>query len=454
MLATSQPLFESRAGGSVFASFRHRNFRLFWFGQLVSLMGTWMQTIGQAWLVLQLTNSPMTLGLIGTVQFLPVTFLALWTGVLVDRYDKRRLVIATQTGMALLALILWALVWSGWVRLWHVFVLAVLLGILNALDIPSRQSFIVEMVGKEDLLNAIALNSSAFNGARLVGPALAGFVIDGLGVAPTFLLNAFSFGAVILGLLAMDVSALHRGGAAEVAATPSGKAGMVTPLEPRVEVERPDPHPWRAVVQAYRCVAARPAVSSVLILIAVVSTFAMNFNVSIPVLARNTLAAGASGYGVLMSAMGAGALIGSLLLAGTRRPHPSLWLGGAAGFGASLLLVALFAGYKWFWPTAVALFVAGACMITFTATSNTSIQVNVPDSLRGRVMGFYTLVFTGVTPIGSTWAGWLTGRSGAPVALAWGAGISLIAVVFINVWLRWRVRQLQKQQQQQAPAAL
>lgn len=388
------------------AALRHRNFRLFWSGQLISLIGTWMQNMAQGWLVLQLTNSPFLLGLVSAIQFTPLLVLALVAGVVADRVPKRRLLIFTQSSLMLLAFTLGILTLTGAIRYWQVLILAGLLGMVNTFDMPARQAFVVEMVGKGDLMNAIALNSSIFNAARIVGPALAGLVIGRLGMAASFLLNGASFLAVIAGLLLIRIPEKidwhHR--VAE---------GM-----------------GERIAEGLQYIRRTPVVLRTVVLMALLSIFAMNFSVLIPVLARDTLGQQAEGYGLLMSASGVGALCGAIFLAvfSSRGPSPWLLLGGAAG----LCLFQLFlAGTHSYTLALLFLGLTGWSMITFTASVNTTLQLNVPDNLRGRVMSVYSLVFGGVTPIGSLFSGSIAHLWGAPAGLAAGATIGLISLLAV-----------------------
>ena len=367
----------------------HRDFRLFWSGQLVSLIGTWMQSVGQAWLVLELTDSPFKLGLIGTLQFAPMLFLSLVAGAIADRVLKRRLILATQMALMLQAFSLAVLVWTGHVRYWHVALLAVLYGLANTLDMPVRQSFIADLVGKGDLMNAVALNSAMFNGARIVGPAAAGLLIARYGVAIAFFLNGLSFLAVIAALAAIRTEGLPR------------PSSGTTILE--------------EIVEGVRYAVKTPLIALVLSLLLSVSLFVINYNVLVPLIARDVLHEGAHGFGFLMAALGAGAVAGALALAllGGRRPPLGLLVGSAlfvSGATASLAAV------RHFGVAVFVLVVIGLGQILFTASCNTTLQVTVPDGVRGRMMSFYALVFAGVTPIGSFLIGSISETLGVPAA--------------------------------------
>ncbi|HEV8303811.1 MAG TPA: MFS transporter [Gemmatimonadales bacterium] len=391
----------------------HRNFRLFLFGQTVSLTGTWMQSIAQGWLVLQLTNSPFYVGLVSALSSLGVLLLTLYAGVVADRTDKRRMVVITQTLLMLQAFALAGLVWTRTVTVESVMALAAFLGIVNAFDIPTRQSFIVEMVGKDDLMNAIALNSSVFNATRVFGPAVAGVLIGSVGTAWCFALNGVSYLAVIGGLLAMR-------------------------LPPRV----PQPaagSAWTGIRESVAFIRSDPRVFALVVLTALFSVFGFPFLVLMPVVARDVLHAGAAGYGALTAAVGVGALLGALSIAvwSGRIPKGRTLVAGGTSFGVAL---ALFASSRSF-PLSVALVaLAGCAMILNNALTNTLLQTLVPDELRGRVMGFYSFVFVGLAPLGALQAGALAEHFGAPWAVAVGGVITALAMAAAA----WRVVELRR----------
>jgi MFS family permease len=388
----------------------HRDFRLFISGQLISLIGTWMQSVAQSWLVLELTNSPFKLGLIGTLQFGPMLGFSFLAGAIADRLPKRRVIIATQTALMLQAFALALLARSGHVQFWHVAVLAVCYGLANTLDMPTRQSFIVEMVGKDDLASAIALNSAMFNGARMIGPAVAGLLVDRFGVAPAFGLNGLSFVAVILALAAMRTEGLPR--------------------------EREGTTVRQDIAAGVRYAVGTPLVALILSLLLVVSLFVINHNVLVPLLARNVLHEGAHGFGLLMAALGIGAVVGALALAllGTSRPGLPLLITAAAMASALTLALAVIRHF----PSAVVLLaLTGLSQIVFMASCNTTLQMVVPDRLRGRIMGLYAFVFVGVTPIGSFFVGSVAEWLGTPIAYAAGGGLGLLSVLALTL-LWWR----------------
>ena len=370
-----------------FPALEHRNFRLFWLGQMVSLIGTWMQNIGQGWLVLELTNSSFLLGLISAVQFLPMMLFSLFAGVIVDRFPKRKLILFTQSSFAVTSFILATLTALKVINYWEILILALINGFLNTIDVPARQSFIIDLVGKKDLMNAIALNSAVFNAARIIGPAIAGILIGKLGYAICFYLNSASFIAVIIGLILITVEGV----------TPKLKDAKTRIIED--------------LKDGMTYIKNMPVILHTILMIAVLSTFSMNFNVLVPVFTKNVLHREATGYGLLMSAMGIGALIGALTLASIskRGVKPVYLFAGGIGLGLFQILIGIQNSYT---LTAFLLALSGWFMVTFTSSANTTIQINSTDEFRGRVMSVYSLVFGGVTPIGSMYAGTLSQRFG------------------------------------------
>lgn len=395
----------SRPSPTPFPALRHRNFRLFFLGQTTSLVGTWMQSVAQGWLVLQLTNSAYYVGLVSALGSLPVLLVSLPAGVFADRSNKRRVVVATQALALVQALVLAALIWMHRVELWHVAAAAVFLGLVNAVDIPTRQSLIFDLVGKDDLMNAIALNSSAFNAARIVGPAIGGILIGGVGIAACFFLNGVSYVAVIAGLLAMRLPAWSP--------PPLAGDGLTRFRE------------------GARFILGDRATRALVLNTALLSIFGFPYLVLMPVFARDVLHVGAAGLGFLMASVGIGAVVAALGVAtfGSRLPKGRLLVWGGPAFG---LAIAAFALTPWV-PLAVAiLVVSGGAMIANNAVTNTLLQTIVPDGLRGRVMGAYTFVFVGMAPLGAYQAGWLAGRVGVQVAVA--AGGLVCALASLALW--------------------
>lgn len=390
-----------------FSALRHRNFRLFWTGQLISLIGTWMQSTGQSWLVLQLTHNALLLGVVGALQFIPVMLFALFGGVLADLWPKRRVLLFTQSCAALQAVIMWTLVATNTVQLWHIFILAAMLGFTNALDMPTRQSFVVEMVGREDLPNAIALNSSLFNMARIVGPGIGGLIIGWFGEAPLFLANAISFIPVVAGLAMIDLHQLHapqkRTGAPEKKGT------------------------FQSLREGLHYVAHTPAVLLIIAVVGIVSLFGINFNVTLPLFADNVLNIGPQGFGFISSAFGLGSLFSALWLAwNNNKPTIGGMLINAILFG---VFEALFAISHWYILSLALIALVGFTQIAFAATANTALQTVTPHHLRGRIMSVYMVVFAGSTPIGNLFTGVLAHAYGAPISLLAGAVLSFIAAV-------------------------
>jgi len=383
---------------AAFRALRHRNFRLFASGQLVSLIGTWMQTVAQSWLVYRMTGSALLLGTVGFASQIPVFLVSPVGGLVADRYDRRQIVMATQAASMALAGVLGLLTLGGHVRVWHVMTISAALGVVNAFDIPARQSFLVEMVGKVDLMNAIALNSSMFNGARVVGPGVAGLLVAVLGEGWCFMLNALSYVAVLVGLAMMKIA-------------PRGREAHEPPIE--------------ALLTGVRFVWSTTPIRSLLLLLGLVSLMGMPYTVLMPVFADQVLHGGARALGVLMSAVGLGALAGALLLA-TRSSVRGLgrWVAtAAAGFGVSMTLFAL---SPIFWLSTALLVPTGAFMMVQMAASNTLVQAMVPDALRGRVMALYSMMFMGMAPLGSLFAGAAADRLGAPWTVAIG-GVACLA---------------------------
>jgi MFS family permease len=408
---------------------RSRNYRLFVGGQLISLIGTWMQMVAQAWLVYRLTGSAVLLGVTGFMAQIPVFVLAPLGGVIADRLDRRRILIVVQAGMMLLALTLAALTFAGVVRVWHIFALAALLGVANAFDIPTRQSFVVEMVGRESLPNAIALNSSMVNGARLVGPAVAGAVVAAVGEAWCFLINGVSYTAVIAALVVMRVSATHVQTRATVSA-------------------------WESVVEGFEFAWRTKPVRALLMLLGLVSLMGMPYSVLMPIFADKVLAGGPSAYGLLMSAAGTGALAGSGILT-LRRDLRGLgrWIAaGASGFGICLIL---FSMSRSLLLSAILLLPVGFFMMIEMAASNTLIQAMVPDRLRGRVMAVYSMMFMGMAPLGALMAGALAAPIGAPATVMLGGAVCVIGGLGFAAYLpalRGPARKLIATQQMSAGA--
>ncbi len=387
---------------------RHRNFRLFFTGQLISLTGTWMQQVAQSWLIYRLTHSALLLGAIGFAGQIPSLLFGALGGHVADRHERRRVLVITQSAAMILAFILAALTLTAVIREWEIFVLAALLGVVNAFDVPVRQAFLVQMVEREDLMNAIALNSSMFNGARIVGPAIAGLLVAAIGEGWCFFANAVSYIAVIIGLMMMSLPSL----------APQSISGS----------------PWENIVEGFRYVASTAPIRALLLLIGLVSFAGMPYTVLMPVFADQILHQGARGLGILMGASGIGALIGSVMLA-MRSTVRGLgrWVAVASiGVGASALA---FAFSKDFIVSIIVLVPLGTSMLVQMASSNTLIQSMVRDELRGRVMSVYTMMFVGFGPIGALVAGSLAEHIGAPKTVAAGAVLTILGSIVFSIRL-------------------
>jgi len=399
---------------------RHRNYRLFFGGQLISLVGTWMQQVAQGWLVLQLTNDPLWLGLVAVAQFGPVIIFGLFGGLIADQWPKRRTLLATQTSAMLLAFALFLLTVTGVVQVWQVMILAALLGITNSIDMPTRQAFAVEMVGRDDVTNAVGLNSAVFNASRIVGPAVAGLLIGAFDISIAFLINGISYIAVIVAYLAMRNDELRP---VPRLARPTTVRGVFDQL-----------------AEGWHYVRDTPIVLLSVTVVGLVATFGMNFQVLTPPLADDVLHVGATGYGFLMAASGLGSTVVALWIAFQRRVSPSLVVIGAIALGLSSIVVALSTSFP---LSLVAMAIVGAGGIGMAVTANTTIQLSVPDHLRGRVMSLYTTVFAGSVPAGGLLMGWIASTWGVPAALLVGALLSLAVGVAAWPWLT-RIRASQK----------
>ncbi|HEX2131272.1 MAG TPA: MFS transporter [Actinophytocola sp.] len=397
----------------MFGSLRVRNYRLFASGQVISNVGTWMQRVAQDWLVLELSGyDPVALGVAAALQFLPTLLFTLWAGVLADRHDKRRMLIVLQSGMALCALVLGTLDVSGLVALWHVYLLCFVFGMFTAADPPVRQAFVGEMVGRDHLTNAVALNSTMFNLARVVGPALAGVMIVWTGTGWVFLVNAVTTVAVIVNLGRMNAGELHR------QPRPASRRGQLR--------------------EALRYVRGRPDILTVLVMVFFVSTFAFTFFTSLAIAAANVFHRDAAGYGLLSTLLAVGTLSGALLAvrrSTRRRPGMRLLLGAAFTFGVLEVVAGLMPTYLAF---GLALVPVGVAMITFMNTANSTVQLATAPEMRGRVMALYMLVFIGGNPVGAPMTGWLAAEFGGRTPFVAGGTVAVLAAVVCGIVLARR----------------
>jgi MFS family permease len=405
-------------------AFRHRNYRLFFGGQAISLVGTWMQQVAQGWLVLQLTRDPFALGLVAAAQFTPVLIFGLFGGLIADQLPKRRVLLVTQTIAMVLAFILFGLTASGSVEVWHVLVLAVALGVSNAVDMPVRQAFAVEMVGRDDVVNAVGLNSALFNASRILGPALAGLTIGAFDISVAFLINGLSFLAVIASYLVMRDEELR----------PAPRMDRPSSIHDVID----------ALAEGLRYVRATPIVFLAVSVVGLAATFGMNSSVLAPPLAQDVLRSDASGFGFLMAAAGVGSLVAALGVAFGARARPAAMAWGSILLGVSGIVL----GVSRSFPLSLAAMVAmGFGMIAMAATANSTIQLNVPDRLRGRVMSVYTTVFAGSTPIGGLILGAVASTFGVPIAYIAGGAVTVGIGLWAAAWLRsmpWSVLRPQR----------
>lgn len=417
-LPTSTPAMSAPKRSGIlraFSALHQRNYRLYFCGQFVSVMGTWMQTVGQAWLVYQLTNDPLQLGIVGALQLLPVLLFSLGAGVLVDRWPKRRVLLCTQSAAALQALALWLLVVTGSVQLWEIYLLAFLLGLTSCLDQPAKQAFVIEMVGREDLTNAVGLNAALTNLARILGPSIGGALIAASGVALLFLLNGVSYLAVLLALVLIDPRKLF--------AQPTARGAGEAP-----------PTLWQSLREGLVYLWRTPVVFLPMVVTGLTLLFGSNFNVVLPVIAQTVLHDGAQGYGFLSGGFGAGSLVGALALAsGKLQPTNRRVLVGGLVFTCGL---ALFALSRVFPLSLVLVALLGLMETLYVEMALIQVQMQVPDALRGRAMSVMLLFLDGSVPFGYLLMGGLSAAGGAPFALLVGAAGCLVVLACGWVWLR------------------
>jgi MFS family permease len=410
---------------STFRAFRNYNYRLYWSGQVVSVTGTWMQRIAQDWLVLRLTDSPLALGLISAVQFTPILLFSLFGGVFADRMPKVRLLTVTQSVMAVQSLVFAILVSTHLIELWQIFILTAVLGTASAMDVPTRQAFVMEMVGPDDVPNAVALNSIQFNVARILGPALGGFAISVFDVAGCLYINTVSFAFVIAALFLMRQREFY--------AVPARATGKVL----------------QQLAGGIRYALTTRDIAVIVIVLGIVGAFGYNFTVMLPLVAKYSLGSGPGGFGLLTSAMGVGSVLSGLFIARAERPRISrLFIGGA---GLTLLLFVL--GFSTTWwlalPVAAAL---GVFSIVFQTTANTRLQLLAPPQMRGRIMSIYQLLFAGTTPIGGTFVGLLADKQGVGPAIVVAAALCVLGLGAGLAYLRFGPRPA-PEHEEDAPAA-
>lgn len=386
-----------------FTALKHKNFRYYWIGMCVSLIGTWMQNIAQPWLAYTLTNSPFLLSLIGIAQFTPMLIFSLFAGVVIDKFPKKKILLFTQSASLVITLILAILVWTGKVQYWHILIMATALGIVNTVDMPSRQSVIIELVGKEDLMNAIALNSMVFNLARIVGPAIAGIVMGYAGIAICFFVNAISFCAVVISLLFIKLNSV-------------------------VKKSKDNARVLEEIKDGLKYIYDKKILLYTTLILTIVGTFAPNFNVLVPVFAKEILNQNEAGFGILMSFMGFGSFLGAMFITTLSKSGPKKFIVYVVPLivGAALIIT----GYSnVYLLTGIFLAVTGFFFIAFTSSANSTLQLNSSNEYRGRVMSVYTLVFSGSTPVGNLYAGLFAEHFSARVGFAACGGIIILLMI-------------------------
>jgi len=395
-----------------FPALTHKNFRIYWLGQCVSLIGTWAQNIGQTWLVLTLTGSPLLLGILGAIQFLPITIFSLFAGVIVDRYPKKQIILMTQFASMILAFTLSALVFTHTVSYGYILVLALILGFSNTIDMPTRQAFTIELAGKKDLMNAIALNSATFNLARIVGPAIGAILLASFGAGWCFLLNGFSFLAVIVSLVKVKVT-------------------------PYVRKKISDNNMLKEIKDGLKYIVREPALLQTILMVLIVGIFVFNFNILIPVFTKNILHQGEKTYGLFMSALGVGSLVGALMVSVKSKSGPNLKILLRSSIMVSITLI-LISFTRTYYYTAILLVITGIFNIWFSTTANSTLQITTADEYRGRVMSVYSLVFAGASPIGNMFAGLTTGAFGANTAFLLSGVLTLVLIALLRLFFKLR----------------
>lgn len=394
-----------------FIALKHNDFRYYWIGMCISLIGTWMQNIAQPWLAYTLTNSPFLLSLIGIAQFTPMLIFALFAGVFVDKFSKKKILLFTQSASLVITLILAILVWTGKIEYWHILIMSTLLGIVNTVDMPARQSIVIELVGREDLMNAIALNSMVFNLARIIGPALAGIVMGYVGVAVCFFANAISFGAVVISLFFIKLQ----------------------PVEKKIKVE--EANLIGEIKDGLKYIYHKKILLYTLLVMAIVGTFVPNFNVLVPVFAKEILKENEAGFGILMSFMGFGSFLGAMFIATLSKSGPKKFIIYIVPLVVGALLIAT--GYtNIYLLTGIFLAITGFFFISFTSSANSTLQLNSKNEYRGRVMSVYTLVFAGSTPFGNLYAGLFAEHFNARIGFAACGGIIIFLMIPLLIYIR------------------
>ena len=402
-----------------FSSLKIRNYRLYFIGQAISLSGTWMQTIAQDWLVLQLTHSGTQLGIVSAFQFLPILIFGPWGGIIADRFSKRKILYITQTVAGILALLLGALVITNTVQIWMIYIFASILGMVNVINSPTVQTFVPEMVGKDQVQNAVSLNSTEVNLARALGPAMAGVLIVAVGIAWCFIINGLSYIAVLIAFFMMREKELHK-----------------TDRVPKKKGQ---------LMEGFRYVRSNPILFNTLVMMAIIGTLSYEFSIILPLIAQNTFSGNAGSYASLVSATGLGAVVGGLFAAGRKKVFPKMFVFSALGFGISLTVAALM-------PTIflmmVIMFFAGIFSINFISLGNVTLQTESKPEMRGRVMALWTMAFVGSTPIGGPIIGWIGEHIGPRYGLAVGGVVAIVAsgIGMITILGKTKVQTISKQE--------
>jgi len=391
-----------------FIALSHKNFRIYLMGMTVSLIGTWMQNIAQPWLAYSLTNSPFLHSLIGALQFTPVLLFSLFAGALVDRFPKKKILILTQSASLIITLILAVLVWTGHVRYWHIVIMATALGVVNTLDMPTRQSFVIELVGKEDLMNAIALNSTVFNMSRVIGPAVAGVIMAYAGISTCFFINALSYAAVLISLFFIRTNTVTR-------------------------VREESTRIFMDIKEGLRYICHNHVLFATLIVVAIVGTFAPNFSVLVPVFAKEVLKQQETGFGFLMSLLGVGSFFGAIFIASLSKSGPNKFIMYMVPLIVGMFLI--FTGLtNVYILTGLFLAVTGFFFVSFSSNANSFMQLNTSEEYRGRVMSVYALVFGGSTPLGNLYAGVIAERLSARMGFAACGGIIIVLMIVLFLY--------------------
>lgn len=404
--------YSKTMAGTNFPALTHNNFRIYWLGQCVSLIGTWVQSIGQTWLVLSLTGSPLLLGILGAIQFLPITIFSLFAGVIIDRYPKKQIILITQFTSMILAFTLAALVFTHTVSYGYILILALILGFSNTIDLPTRQAFTIELAGKKDLMNAIALNSATFNLARILGPAIGALIMASFGAGWCFLLNGFSFLAVIVSLFKLEVT-------------------------PYVRKKVSDNNMLKEIKDGLKYITREPALLQTILMVLIIGIFVFNFNILIPVFTKNILHQGEKIYGLLMSALGVGSLVGALMVSVKNKSGPSLKILLRSSIMVSITLI-LISFTRTYYYTAILLVITGIFNIWFSTTANSTLQITTEDEYRGRVMSVYSLVFAGASPIGNMFAGLTTDMFGANTSFLLSGVLTILLIALLRLFFKLR----------------